>query len=521
MLQGCTANVESARAERELLRPVVAQRVTGTVQREASRLVRLETERETLLTTPEHPFAAPGSGWIRAGRLVPGSWVVSERLGAVWLRSVRSEPVARPVPVFNLSVASSHAYFVGIDRVLVHNTKCKTAAFEAREATIERLVREREELNREIDALKQTAPASPRLAELKLERDRVQKKINSLRQMQRIALDVVPANRDELAWQRYQAEHEAARKGIEDAQREMAEIESRTPRSETGDLEVITLERRIAALQTSYERTGRILNLLRELAELAEATAATVADRAVLEGRKKALRVQLRRERKREADLNNIRRKRAVPGGLAEALEYNRKLRHRLRRTSAYLADEERPRDRLEIAEDELGRWLQAAPSESRAAQIRHLTDQIDTMKKLVQSRKEYERLRRKRASARRRRKELLAIGADTRRLDAQLEQAERAALALRAERAQLRVRERLLAQVDGAPSADARGAAGEARLHELERQLAGGVGSEQQLAGIERALDAMDPAHADLQEAVQDEADDVDETLSEREVLM
>jgi hypothetical protein len=77
LLFGCTAKVEPRRTNEAPLPALVRQRVTATVKRQALQLVRLETEREAFLTTPEHPFATPRSGWVSAGRLVPGDWVVS------------------------------------------------------------------------------------------------------------------------------------------------------------------------------------------------------------------------------------------------------------------------------------------------------------------------------------------------------------------------------------------------------------------------------------------------------------
>jgi hypothetical protein len=54
--------VEPRPTGEEALPTLVAQRVTATIQREAPRLVRLETEHEAFLTTPEHPFATPSTG---------------------------------------------------------------------------------------------------------------------------------------------------------------------------------------------------------------------------------------------------------------------------------------------------------------------------------------------------------------------------------------------------------------------------------------------------------------------------
>jgi hypothetical protein len=128
------------------------------VKREATALVRLSTEREVFLTTPEHPFATPRSGWTPAGRLVPGDRVVSARVGEVRVVSLHHETPPRPVAVFNLTVDPSHAYLVGTDRVLVHNVRCKG------EATLEGLRKKDEELReaqRALEELRKTAETSP------------------------------------------------------------------------------------------------------------------------------------------------------------------------------------------------------------------------------------------------------------------------------------------------------------------------------------------------------------------------
>jgi hypothetical protein len=487
--------------------------------------VHLETEHEAFLTTPEHPFATPRSGWIRAGRLARGDWVVSARFGAVRLLSVRSEPAARPVPVFNLSVASSQAYFVGTDRVLVHNTNCRTDNAESLEETISRLTREREEIKRQIRALTKATPTSPRIAELKTQRDELTVKLYRLRAVQRNEQGAAPMSQDERSRRQFEAESEAARNALEDARNGLVELESRPPTSEAERAAFAgrkaKLEKEAAALKLTHERANLILGLLRELAELEKSTPATDAGRRALEERKKELRNNLNVERKRASDLKGIRRKRADPEEREENARYHRNLQRRLLRYPAHLADTERPRDALELLEEELADLRQEAPSESRDARIEHLTDQIDTQKKLVEVRRKYERARDRRHGARRARDMRIAEEGDPSEFDKKLEQAEREMHAARVEIAQLRVRERLLAGLEETPWADAPGAVNEGRLREFERQLLDGLENDQQLAHIERALDQMEPTHADLQEAVLDEAHDVDETLAEREELM
>lgn len=99
--------------------------VLGTTEHVTTRLVTLRTRESTLVTTPDHPFAKVGTGWTHAGELSVGDRI--ETLPAptgtpVLAIEVREVP---PTPVYNLTVARTHAYFVGSDALLVHNVDCR------------------------------------------------------------------------------------------------------------------------------------------------------------------------------------------------------------------------------------------------------------------------------------------------------------------------------------------------------------------------------------------------------------
>jgi hypothetical protein len=100
------------------------QLVNATVKRTTLRLIHIETAHERFVTTPEHPFATRDAGWVRAGDLKAGDLLISGRHGPIAVSSVRSEVLAQPVWVFNLTVDRTHAYLVGSDQVLVHNVRC-------------------------------------------------------------------------------------------------------------------------------------------------------------------------------------------------------------------------------------------------------------------------------------------------------------------------------------------------------------------------------------------------------------
>lgn len=102
--------------------------VTDTVRRTARRLIHIVTAFGEIITTPEHPFARAEVGWVHAEDLVPedlllGLKLVDGRPTTTAVLSISSEP-GPDVPVFNLTVAGTHAYAVGSGLVLVHNGGC-------------------------------------------------------------------------------------------------------------------------------------------------------------------------------------------------------------------------------------------------------------------------------------------------------------------------------------------------------------------------------------------------------------
>jgi Pretoxin HINT domain len=102
---------------------VVAARVQGVSGLVAHRLVTVRTSSATLVTTPEHPFAKVGAGWTRAADLMRGDRVRTSSGGNATVVGVEIREV-QPTVVYNLTVSPTHAYFVGSQAVLVHNTNC-------------------------------------------------------------------------------------------------------------------------------------------------------------------------------------------------------------------------------------------------------------------------------------------------------------------------------------------------------------------------------------------------------------
>lgn len=105
----------SARAELE------PARVSAVLHRTTRTLLTLHTAAGPIVTTPEHPFARVGSGWIPAAELGAGDRIVTaDGDEPATVLQVDTQQVS-PTSVYNLTVERGHAYYVGADRLLVHN----------------------------------------------------------------------------------------------------------------------------------------------------------------------------------------------------------------------------------------------------------------------------------------------------------------------------------------------------------------------------------------------------------------
>jgi intein/homing endonuclease len=91
--------------------------VHETSLRPATPLVKLTLGSETIRTTLGHPFWVVGAGWRVAKFLKPGD-AVHTMNGAAVVDAVEPD---RPTEVYNLVVSDLHNYFVGQQRLLVHD----------------------------------------------------------------------------------------------------------------------------------------------------------------------------------------------------------------------------------------------------------------------------------------------------------------------------------------------------------------------------------------------------------------
>ena len=80
-------------------------------------------------TTAEHPFNAQGRGWVDAGDLEVGDWLLTAT--GRWLMVEEVHDTGEVQTVYNFEVADHHTYFVGTPDwpalVWVHNYKSSTS----------------------------------------------------------------------------------------------------------------------------------------------------------------------------------------------------------------------------------------------------------------------------------------------------------------------------------------------------------------------------------------------------------
>ncbi len=76
-----------------------------------------------LSVTASHPFHHTERGWVHAGHLTVGDKLTEDDGGVLIIMAAKFDPNAPINLIYNLHVADFHTYFVGEDRVLMHNRK--------------------------------------------------------------------------------------------------------------------------------------------------------------------------------------------------------------------------------------------------------------------------------------------------------------------------------------------------------------------------------------------------------------
>ena len=85
-------------------------------------LVHVIINGEEIKATEKHPFYVEGKGWVVASELNCGDIVIREDGSKAKVESVAIEKLEKEIEVYNFEVEDFHTYFVGENRILVHNT---------------------------------------------------------------------------------------------------------------------------------------------------------------------------------------------------------------------------------------------------------------------------------------------------------------------------------------------------------------------------------------------------------------
>jgi hypothetical protein len=79
-----------------------------------------KSAKESIITTKEHPFFVVGRGFLPAGMLKRGDVVLRARGTSTTIGEIKQSNT--PQLAYNLAVAHDHTYFVGKNKILVHNS---------------------------------------------------------------------------------------------------------------------------------------------------------------------------------------------------------------------------------------------------------------------------------------------------------------------------------------------------------------------------------------------------------------
>ncbi len=98
--------------------------VLETYVRKVDKLVHLTINGEEIVTTDNHPFYVQGRGFIDAGNLLVGDKLISVNGEDLTVDDCYIEECEVSTTVYNFQVEDYHTYFVGENKVWVHNAEC-------------------------------------------------------------------------------------------------------------------------------------------------------------------------------------------------------------------------------------------------------------------------------------------------------------------------------------------------------------------------------------------------------------
>jgi hypothetical protein len=95
--------------------------VVNTIQAWTDAVIDIDMACERVRTTSEHPFWVIGRGWIPAGELRAGDFLMTYHGERTRIETIQRVRLPRPLPVYNLSVSGSNTFFIGHSGILVLN----------------------------------------------------------------------------------------------------------------------------------------------------------------------------------------------------------------------------------------------------------------------------------------------------------------------------------------------------------------------------------------------------------------
>lgn len=142
------------------------QRISKLHGREVSRYYELDTGYEKILVTEEHPYWLQGQGWTPVAELKAGDVLVRAE-GDIQVHKIKF--IQGPASVYNFTVEKTHSYFVGPNKLWVHNIDCPldapTTSFDAIKAKIPEELRDRFEADVKGTDLEKAFERNPDLAD--------------------------------------------------------------------------------------------------------------------------------------------------------------------------------------------------------------------------------------------------------------------------------------------------------------------------------------------------------------------
>ncbi len=122
------------------------KRVLGTFNKKAKKLIKMKINGEFFESTPGHRFwsidknSSTGGNWVEASKLGKKSQLLNSDNMIQSIKSISEVEVEKEITVYNFEVESWHSYFIGKNKILVHNN-CIEDKIKALGNVIERVIK--------------------------------------------------------------------------------------------------------------------------------------------------------------------------------------------------------------------------------------------------------------------------------------------------------------------------------------------------------------------------------------------